>query len=48
MVSAVVRTAVVLPLVALAVLAFALALLVELMHQPNLAPKQRTTVGTRF
>jgi len=47
MVSALLRTAVVVPLVALAVLAFALALLVESIHQPNPPEKQGIAVGTR-
>jgi hypothetical protein len=47
MVTALIRTAVVVPLVALAVLAFALALLVESFQQPSLAEKQGFTVGAR-
>jgi hypothetical protein len=47
MVSALIRTAVVVPLVALAVLAFALALLVESFQRPSLAEKQGISVGVR-
>jgi hypothetical protein len=48
MVSALIRTAVVVPLVALAVLAFALALLVESFQQQSPAEKQGITVGARM
>jgi hypothetical protein len=47
MIPALVRTAVVVPLVALALLVFALALLVESLQRPTLPEEQQVTVGTR-
>ena len=45
MVSALIRSVVVVPLLALAVLVFALTLLVESFQQPDLAEKPGTSVG---
>jgi len=47
MVPALIRTAVAVPLVALALLTFALALLVESLRRPNRAERRGTTVATR-
>ena len=48
MASALIRTTVVVPLVALVVLVFALALLVESFRQPSLVHRQGSAVGSRF